>query len=311
MSAAPAPLFLLGAPFSGLSWLAGQLGGHRELCALPELNLWLADTVGGVLHVAELSQGAVLDGLLRAIAQLEFGAQDDARIEQARAWLVAREDHTTGALLDALAARAAPRRLVIPDSGSPLRPLDLRRLIRACPRAALLHVTRHPWTQGGLLAAWARGRLFVPPDYKDHRHLPACVDGQIPWLRAQHNLERLLQHEGRDAPQRRVRIEDVDDDGAFLARLLASWLGHDGGPAAQASLTRPERWVFAGYGPRSAPYGLEPEVLETLPEPDLRRAFDPRLDAPLPWRDDGERFAPEVRALAVRYGYEPEPWDDD
>lgn len=298
-----APMFVLAAPFSGVSYLAGQLAGHPQLYALPELNLFLADDVGGLLDIAELDQGASFDGLLRALAELEFGAQTDEHIVAAQDWLNARRDSSCAQVLEHLAHKVAPRRLVVPASAHAMRPVDLRRMHTQLPQAALLHVLRHPWTQGCLLAAWARDRLFVPPDYKDHRlsPAPAVVDPQIAWVRANANIEALLRRPGVHA--QRVQIEQVDADPGVLARLLGQWLHLDAGPAAQAAMTRPDDWVFAGYGPRAAPYGLEAEVLEALPEADVALAAQPRLDAPLPWRTDAQTFAPETLELAKRYGY--------
>lgn len=299
----PAPIFLLAAPFSGLSYLAGQLGGHPQLFAVPELNLFLADDVAGLLDIAELDQGASFDGLLRAIAELEFGAQTDANIVAAQDWLNARRGLSTGNVLEHLAHKVAPRRLVVPASGSAMRPMDLRRLIQQFPDAALLHIVRHPWTQGCLLAAWARDRLFVPPDYKDHRlsPAPAVVDPQIAWVRANANIDALVRVAGVNT--RRMQIEQIDADAGALTRLLWEWLQLDRGPAAQAAMTRPESWVFGGYGPRAAPYGLEAEVLEALPDADVSLAEQVQLATALPWREDGQSFAAETVEIARRYGY--------
>lgn len=303
MSETPAPIFLLAAPFSGLSYLAGQLAGHPQLYAVPELNLFLADDVAGLLDIAELDQGASFDGLLRAIAELEFGAQTDANIIAAQDWLNARRDLSSAQVLEHLARKIAPRRLVVPASACSMRPMDLRRLHTQLPNAALLHIVRHPWTQGCLLAAWARDRLFVPPDYKDHRlsPAPAVVDPQTAWVRANANIEALLRRPGVNA--QRAQVEEIDADPGVLARLLGQWLQLDAGPAAQAAMTRPDDWVFAGYGPRAAPYGLEAEALEALPEADVVLSAQAQLDTPLPWRADAQTFAPETIELAKRYGY--------
>ena len=305
MSEIAAPIFLLAAPFSGISYLAGQLAGHPQLYAVPELNLFLADDVAGLLDIAELDQGASFDGLLRALAELEFGAQTDANISAAQDWLNARRELVTGQVLEHLARKVSPRRLVVPASASAMRPMDLRRLHMQLPNAALMHVVRHPWTQGCLLAAWARDRLFVPPDYKDHRlsPVPAVVDPQIAWVRANANIEALQRFDGVNA--RRVQIEQIDADLGVLSQLLGEWLELDGGPAAQVAMTQPECWVFAGHGPRAAPYGLEAEVLEALPEADVALAEQTQLSGALPWREDGQTFAPETLAMARRYGYSP------
>ncbi|MGQ0502993.1 MAG: sulfotransferase [Panacagrimonas sp.] len=302
MSAPPAPVFLLAAPFCGVSSLAGQLGCHPQLVALPELNLFMADRVIELLEIEELAQGAQMDGLLRAIAQIEFGRQNDRTITAARHWLYERRDRATGDLIHHFAGRVAPERLVIADTGSAMRPMDLRRLHRQVPDAHVLHVTRHPWTQGCLLAAWARDRLFVPPDYKDHGFQPAITDPQIPWLRANTNVEALTQ---ALPPGRRWRVQLEQIDNAFDEHIaaLCNWLGVDAGVAALKAMRSPRRWAFWGFGPGTAPYGLEPEVLETLPRDDVRGSALASLSEPLPWRPDGLGFADATITLARSYGY--------
>jgi hypothetical protein len=89
------PLFVLAAPFCGASHAAGMLGMHPQLYAVPELCLFMADSVAELLDIFRLSQGPHVDGLLRTIAQLEFGAQQDGEIAAARGWLAQRSDWST------------------------------------------------------------------------------------------------------------------------------------------------------------------------------------------------------------------------
>lgn len=290
------PLFVLAPPFCGASFVAGCLGRHPQLYAVPELCLMMADELGELLEIFRLSQGPQADGLLRAIAQLEFGAQHDEAVAAAREWLAQRADWTTLRLLDEIAARVAPRRLVVPDTEAPLRPLDLRRLRRAWPDAGILHLTRHPWTQGCLLDAWTRDRLFVPPDFKDHAFIPAVVDPQVPWLRCNRNVETAF---GDGAA--RLRVEDIElpDDAALLRLCELAGVSGD----AFATMRDAERWIYAGFGPGAAPYGLEADVLEAFGDDVLERAVATSLDAPLPWRPDGAGFDPQVVEIARRYGY--------
>lgn len=299
MSAA-VPVFLLAAPFSGASVLAGVLGQHPDLYAVPELNLFLADTVGELLDVFDLGQGGHSHGLLRALAEIDFGGQTDAGVAQARDWLEARRAMTVGELLQHLVARVAPKRLVVPDAESALRPMDLQRLASTRPQIESIHVLRHPWSQGVLLQAWARDKLFVPQDYKDHSVRPPLLDPQIAWLRTEHNLQAFFA--GR-RPLLQLRGETLDTDFEAAAAELCTALGVRTDATALDAMRETGGWVFAGHGPRSAPYGLEPEALETFSAGTLDLAAATSLSAPLPWRPDGKAFAPEVQALARQYGY--------
>lgn len=297
-----APVWILAAPFSGASWLAGCLGSHPDLFATPELNLFMAPTVGELLDIFDIGQGAHAHGLLRALAELEFGNQSDAGIACARAWLEERSFMPTGQVALHLAARAAPRRLVVPDSESSLRPMDLQRLGEQIPGAGVVHLVRHPWEQGCLLAAWARERLFVPQDYKDHAFRPPQVEPQIPWLRSNTNIERLLQRLPA-GQQLRLRDEDLSETSAAGLPELCRWLGLKSDDATLQSMSDPHEWTFAGYGPGTAPYGLEPEVLEPFRDDDLELAASTTLMGPMPWQAEPEGLDAQVVHLARRYGY--------
>lgn len=292
-----APIFLLAAPFSGASYLAGVLGQHPQLYAVPELNLFMADTVGELLEIFEIGQGTHGQGLLRAIAELECGGQSDDGIDAARAWLQERTQWPVGELLQALQRRVAPRRLVVPDTETPLRLADLLRLRGAAAEAKTVQLLRHPYSACIGHAAWLNERLFVPIDFKDHGRHPPIIDPQLAWFRAHRNIERQF---GDGAL--RLRIEDLDARPAIALQRLCAALGVDDSAAALDAMSRPEDWAFAGYGPRAAPYGLEAEVLEDIVLP---AGWDPapRLDGALPWRPDGAAFSPDLVALARALGY--------
>jgi hypothetical protein len=301
--AIPPPVWILAAPFSGTSWLAGCLGRHPQLYAVPELNLFLAATVGELLDIYDVGQGGHAHGLLRALAELEFGGQTDAGVAQARHWLTQRRTMATAELALHVASCVAPRRLVVPDSESTLRPSDLERMGGGLSGLHLVHLVRHPWEQGALLAAWARQRLFVPQDYKDHAYRPPQVDPQIPWLRCNRNVEALLSRV--DASRwRRIRCEDVEKDPVAALRPVCAWLGVRDDPEALQPMNEPDRWTFAGYGPGTAPYGLEAEVLETIAAETIELASRATLERPPPWQPGADAgFDPQLIGLAREYGY--------
>lgn len=291
-----APIFILAAPFSGAAALAARLDAHPQLCAISETSLFVADTVAELLEIFELGQGGHGDGLLRAIAQLESGEQNETTIDEAARWLAERAHWRCSAVLQHLIERAAPRRLVMPDTDAVLRPDDLCRLARDFAQAELIQLLRHPWTQGALFARWLDDRLFVPADFRDHAQQPAPIDPQLAWLRIQRNIAQWLQP-AFGARLRICRDEDLRSDEAL--RALCTGLRLD---AAALTSQAIEDWPFAGYGPRNAPYGVEAELVEdTPPLPDWLQM--PRLEAPLPWRADGRGFSADVIALARQYRY--------
>lgn len=296
------PIVLLAAPFSGSSWLAGALAALPGVYAVPQLCAFMADRVGELAEIFALSQDEHGDGLHRAVAELYFGGQAAAQIAEARAWLAVRGALRVQDLLDELAAKVAPRRLLLPETEAPLRPADLRRLRDWQAAPDLVHLVRHPWAQGCRFAAWLQDRLFVPVDFRDHSRYPPLPDPQIAWLRANENLERFFAEVPAER-RHRVSSEALDADFRTSFSALAEALGFGAQAASWVALRDPADWVYARRGPAEAAGGLEAEVWTSWPEEVEALARQPRLDLPLPWRPDGRGFAPQVLALAATYGY--------
>lgn len=298
----PPPLFILAAPFSGASWLAGVLGRHPQLYALPQIFPFMAETVGELLDVFALSQLGHGDGLRRAVAELLLGGQGEAEIAAADRWLTEHRAWSSQQLIEALAAAAAPRRLVIPDAEMPLRPQELRRFRAALPQAQWLHLVRHPWSQGCRLAAWLREQLFVPVDFRDQAQTPALPEPQLPWLRANRNLDAAA-GEWPAGQVLRLRSESLDVNFEASLTELCTALGLSLSHADLQAMARPQNWLYAQTPTGPLRGGLEAEVWADFSEQLEQLATAARLDQPLPWRADGAGFAPQVIELARRYAY--------
>lgn len=295
----PAPIIVMAAPFSGASYVTAVLGRHPDLYAVPQLDLWMVDTLAGWLEIFEIGQGTQSDGLLRALAELDFGGQTDKAIARVTKWLQAHADWSTAAVFDYLVQRAAPRRLVVPDIEAPLRPHDLSRLLAAAPDAAILSVVRHPMAAGLEHAAWLRESLFVPADFKDHSQDPPQIEPQLGWFRVYCNIRTYCAANAAAM----LRIEDLDVERPETLRSLCASVGVSDSDAALAAMAHPEHWIFGGYGPRAAPYGIELDLLEPVRLPKRWQATDLRLDAAPPWRKDGRPMWPDLAALARTLGY--------
>src|SRR3546814_6984694 len=109
------------------------------------------------------------------------------------------------------------------------------------------------------MSAWLQDRLFVPIDYRDFSRYPPLPDPQIPWLRANENLDRFFA-ELPDTRVIRVASEDLDRDfrGAFTQLADGLQLGDEA--TSWALMRDPSDWAYAARGPREAPGGLEAEV---------------------------------------------------
>lgn len=296
-------IWILAAPFCGASRLATWLGRHPQVYATPELHLFLADDVGGLLDAFRIGQGEQSHGLLHTLADVEFGNRSDAAIAAAWNWLERHRSLRTPELVRWLVERAAPRRLVVPDSGSSLRPQDLDRLRSCDPPCRTLHLVRHPWQQGGSMAAWARGRLFIPPDFKDHGFHPAQVDPQIPWLRCNLNIAA-MRSDGAAVPGCRLRIEDVQADPVAALQPVMDTLGLRSDAETMDLMAQPRRWTFAPLACSVAPIDLDGDAAEIPDNRVKQESAGNLLDQPVPWLAGNGRFDAQVKCLAREFGYQ-------
>lgn len=298
----PAPLVVLSPPRSFSSLTSAMLGAHPQSAGLPELQLFLADRMEQLLKFFALSPGNLQDGLLRSVAQLYFGEQTDATVDQAKGWLAERKHLSTTAMFQTLAAEVAPQVLVEKSIATVWRPEFLRRMRRAAPHARFLHLLRHPRGQcTSLISLIGHREASIAADLKDHSTDPPTFDPQIAWLQIHQNILRAL----ADVPDEqvmRVRGEDVlADPEQHLARI-ARWAGMRDDDEAIEAMLHPERSIFARVGPPSAPFGSDPKFLEN-PVFRPQQAKPQSLDGPLSWRDDLPGFVPEVLEQARAFGY--------
>ncbi|WP_293368406.1 sulfotransferase [Nevskia sp.] len=297
-----APLLIVAPPGAHAARLAAMLGQHSRAQDLPELNLFMAATVGGLNEIGALSDGLTTQGLRRAVAALYLDGQTDAGIAAASRWLARRADWTGAALITEFALRLAPKVLVSVDAAIGWRPDFIDRLLDDLPDVRLLHLVEHPrrWCQDTMAAL--ADRLFVAPDYKDYAANPPALDPQLAWFRVHANLAAagaLLP----DAHYRVLRIEDLLTRPEAALAGVCDWLGWSANPGELDAMQQPERSPFAAFGPDAALCGTDAGFLAD-PGFARRLRLPERLDGPLEWRSDQPGFAAEVLALASRYDYQ-------
>ncbi len=298
----PAPLVVLSPPRSFSSLISAMLGAHPQSAGLPELQLFMADEMDQVLKFFALTPGNLQDGLLRSVAQLYFGDQTDATVDQAKAWLAQRRHMGTGEMFRTIARKVAPQVLVEKSIATVWRPLFLRRLCETAPHAKFLHLVRHPRGQCSSLVNMIGHREdTVANDLKDFSTTPPTFDPQLAWLQIHQNILRALD----DVPSEqvmRVRGEDVLADPERYLAEIATWAGMRADAEAIEAMLHPERSIFARLGPPSAPYGSDPKFLEN-PVFRPQQSKPQMLDGPLPWRDDLPGFVGDVMEQARAFGY--------
>lgn len=293
------PLFILCPGRSFSSVVCSMLGQHPDLYGVPEVNLFLEDTLGGLVDLAQRRHKIhLLDGLVRVLAQLRFGSQTEEAGEQAWGWIDQHLDWSTNRVFHEIADLMAPRQCVDKSPAYAGQMRFLERMHATFPNAFYLHLSRHPRATANSLhrvyaAKAAFGRTDRPVDN------PRAVENH--WLRTHGNIIEFAQ---RLPPGQYMRLQGeqlLNDPRTYLPQIV-EWLGIRDDTEAMRAMLHPEDSPYAGFGPKCAPYGNNLGFLE---DPRLRIGGLPEvsLHGPLEWADTEMEFAPPTFELAHQLGY--------
>jgi hypothetical protein len=282
------------------SVIATMIGQHPQLAGLPELKLFAYGTIADLeasLPAYWRRRGFThrSPGLVRALAEFEFGGQTLKRIAAARQWLRARRHWCGAEVLDVLLARLAPRQAVEKSPENVASAAALHRLELAYPNARYLHLTRHP------LSTQASAARHLRETMPDRPQAGEPMAGIAAWLEVH---RRILRFTARLPEQRtrRFRAEDILNDPGHQLREIARWLDIRDDDAAIEAMRHPERSPFARFGPRgSGVIGGHDHGF--LRDPVLRRAELPGwLEPPEGWIGQPQLWR-RAAALAASLGY--------
>jgi Sulfotransferase family len=311
------PVFILSPPLSFSSHFAATLGRHPQLYAIPETHLFIAETLHEWWDTCAKTSFNMSHGLVRAVAELFYGEQNETTVQLARAWLRRRLPFTTGYILELLAERVHPRALVEKSPSMIFHPESMGRAARMFPLARFIHLVEHPRRHGEAVVAaindvvahhpnrvpqWLRQlACFSAANADELSQEHAELDPQQAWLALNKNIGDFLEAVP-ETQKLRVRAEDILRDPGATLFAIAEWLAIGSDAEAIEAMKYPERSPYARFGPEGARYGDDAAFLRTpsLPEPSVE---PDDLDTPFSWRDDGAGFSPEVRALARTFGY--------
>lgn len=296
LSVPPEPLFLITLPKTTSTIFSAMLGQHPMVVSVPELNLFVGATVQD--WADQPANRIFCDGLLRTVAQLEFGMQTEATVPGALAWLEARASWPVNGLFDHLRQQVAPAMLMDQSPLYSQMPGHLARILAAYPGARFIRLVRNPvgWTQS--MARWgATGEMLLRMYPEGPRSAGQPLDPLAVWHGVNSRLDAALAHLP-ETHRITIRGEDVmTDPKAVMARML-DWLGLPRDEAVLGRMLHPEESVFANWGPPGARGGNNPDFLSA-----------PRLRV----RDDRETLmqvdrnampiADDVLSLARSYGY--------
>jgi hypothetical protein len=288
------------------SVITTMVGQHPALVGLPELKLFCCRTIGeleATLPRFWIERGVThrSPGLVRALAQFEYGDQTLRSLARARAWLEDRRHWTGADVLDVLLARVRPRVAVEKSPDDVLTDAGLERMASTYPEARYLHLTRHPVTTQRSVEEHRRRTVGGHP-------LPGePMSGVASWYETH---RRILHFAARLPAGRylRVRAEDVLNDRASRLRAIAGWLGLADDDAAIEAMQHPEASPFACFGPAESGVsgGNDPDFLrDPIPHPVRSPGA---LEPPASWDADPSDWALVV-AMATRLGYAPDETD--
>jgi len=267
-----------------------MLGCNPAAFAFPQLNLFVGDTLEGVI-TGTADQGPThIHGLLRALAYVYGCEQTIISVGMARRWVMRRLAWPTSQIFDELRARVAPRRLIDKSAIYSQDPACLERILRVSPDAYFVHVVEHPLRPGAASGSPKRGRGVRGARSE-------ASQSQMQWLEAQRRISKIA---SAAAPKKLIvlRMESLlaDPHGEISALCERLDLPHD--EVAVAAMLHPENLPFAGPGPVGANLGDDPAFLH---DP----TFPPKSG--LGGTDSAQReevpMLPEVADVASEYGY--------
>jgi hypothetical protein len=313
----PDPLIIMALPRSFGSLAGAMLGQHPQMYGLPETHLFGCETMAEWCDRSSKESFNMADGLVRVVAQLYFGAQDEIAVVQSKAWLRRRLDFTTGFLLETLAERVSPRILVDKSPSIVYSLASMQRAHSMFPLAKFIHLVQHPRGYGesvmhsirdaaenGPVPPWMLNLAsfpMAPPTEGDPAPLYEDLDPQRGWYALNMNICTFLESVP-DSQKICVRWEDLIGDPSQVLRHVADWVGVRSDAEAIEEMYHPERSPYACLGPPSARYGndysflAQPTFTPAAPDPQT-------LDGVLGWRRDGTEFSTGVKELAQRFGY--------
>lgn len=312
----PQPIFILASPRSFTSLICAMLGQHPEAYGVPELNLFIYDTLE---QAADQLKTRRTHGLLRTVAQLYAGEQTILSIDLAQRWILKRIKHSTGEVYQELCRKVQPLRIIDKSPSYAVESKTLNRIQKAFPNAYYIHLVRHPRAMGEScmkLVAQKRyekqqkpslvgNNKFVSPgipDLIDRSTNPPTFDFQYLWYKMQW---RILDFLSTVPPEQQmlIRGEDLLNDPPLYFKKICEGLGLSWNESAFEAMLHPEESPYACFGPYTAQFGNDPNFLNS-PAFRQRAIASSKLEGPLPWRRDGGEFHPLVKKLAQELGYE-------
>ncbi|MDB5969778.1 MAG: hypothetical protein JWQ90_2228 [Hydrocarboniphaga sp.] len=224
MTKSTSVVVLLGTPHSGIEAQAQRLAqsgnGVDRGVYLGDLQLSLVDRVKQLPELYALAQTPQHEPLFAALSRyLPAAAENPA------AFLALHANWSIAELLEALLGAIDTPLVTMTDLSAGFRIHQIERWFARLPRAVYVHVTTPlaPFVEAA--TAHYKGRLFTPPDYRDHNVFNAApvLKPELAWYQIHAALARAFS-DARDLSRIRVDIAELAglDADALLARATTT-----------------------------------------------------------------------------------------
>lgn len=294
---------MLSPPRSFSSVACGMLGRHPQLYGVPELNLFVSDTVEGwyVTHAQHRNRVQATHGLLRVLAQLHEEQQTEKSIENAWQWLAKRRDWSTKRLWEYLCELVYPKILIDKSPVTSIRQSFMQRALEIIPQAYFMHLTRHP------IPATKSFDEFRSRIEKKNNHTPDDSDpfSQKPLEVWHHSHNTIMNFTAGLPAGQSLRFQGeklLEENDKYLIQIT-EWLGIRSDETALYAMKHPEFSPYACVGPINARYGND---LKFLMSPSLRSASfkNPPIETSDYFLELDEDAQSQVLSLAHQMGYQ-------
>jgi Sulfotransferase family len=278
-----------------------MIGEHPDCYGLPELNLFLGDTLGeSWQRYPVLRRLAGKDGLLRTLAQLHEGKQTDDTVTRAEEWFAQHSDWPVAKVFDHIQELVGHKILVEKSPTTAFQREYMERMLNVFPNVNILHLIRHP-------RGTAESVVSLRASHEGLNRLLESVKTVDPEKRWRETHELIIRMTENLPLGQCMRLKGE----ALLSNLenylsqICEWLGIRTDNDAINAMMHPEHSPYACPGPPAAPRGNDPNFLSNpvLDRARLAKLKEPTLEGELKWRP-GEMFAPETRKLAKQLGYQ-------
>ena len=296
----PDPLFILCPGRSFSSVVAAVIGQHPQCYGLPELYLFMGDTLGDTVDMATQSGRTSLVGLERVLAQLHDGVQTVDTIKAARDWIKANRALTAREVMEHIQSHVGDRILVEKSAGFGVDGDGMIRALKAYPKASFMQLLRHPRSRGVShknAMEELKMRRFM------NRVMGVTLDFEARWTDKHLQIQDL----GRRLPVgqlMRLNGEIFLRDLRLYLPQVCEWLDIRSDAEAIEAMLRPEDSPYSCIGPDNAKGGANRGFLANpkLDMDRLAKTKDATLDAPMDWAPE-EEFSEMTKILASYYGY--------